>query len=446
MTSRTTGCGAVGRKPQSRRTRRSLHRSLALLVVFISALGIGTSTAQNAQTEITPAAVRADFDALWHYVADNYAYFDSRLTNWAAVPDLYKSDLERVKTRSELVALLEHVLDELYDAHAQLTVNTPSSPRLVPSGADIWAEWQQGRAIVEEVREGSDAERAGMRAGAEILAVNDVPIAYALRTRTGRSLRRVDDNVRSWALRAVLAGYHNQQRRIRFRFGGSDFNRTVPAADQFVTHEDRLVSRTLPTNVGYVRLQESLGDSRLIPEFDSALARHEPSAGGLILDLRDTPGGGNTTVAQAILGRFVRIEKPYQKHLLPSEERETGVRRSWLELVTPRGRSAYPQSVVVLVGHWTGSMGEGLAIGFDAVGAATIVGTPMAQLLGATYHFELPQSHIGINIPAEKLFHVNGTSREAFVPQVRLTREDLSDPSGDPWMKQALKVLSNRHR
>ena len=415
----------------------------ASFVVFAATLTISLSTALRAQPALTPAAVQADFDALWRDVSENYAYFDARLTNWSSVPELYRSELAGVQTRSELIAVFERVLDELYDAHAQLTINTATSPRLVPSGADVWAEWQQGKAIVTEVREDSDAQRSGIRAGAEILALNDVPIEAAVKARTGRSLRAVDDIVRSWALRAVLAGYHNQQRRIQFRIGSSVSRATLPAADQFVDRAVRLASRMLPNNIGYIRLHDSLGDSSVIGEFDSALAGDENTA-GLILDLRDTPGGGNTSVARALLGRFVRTERPYQKHVLPSEERETGVRRSWLELVTPRGPFRYQPPVVVLVGHWTGSMGEGIAIGFDAVEAATIVGTPMAQLLGATDHFELPQSHFGVNIPTEKLFHVNGTPREAFVPPVRVTLQDLSQPNGDPWMTKAMQVLSER--
>jgi carboxyl-terminal processing protease len=350
-----------------------------------------------------------------------------------------------VKSRSELIAVFERVLDELYDAHAQLTVNTAESPRLVPSGADVWAEWQHGQAIVTEVREGSDAQRSGIRAGAGILALDDQPIEAAMKARIGRSLRAVDDDVRSWALRAALAGRHNQQRRIQFKIGSAVSNATLPAADQFGNRPARLASRTLPDNIGYIRFHDSLGDSSVIGEFDSELARHRNTA-GLVLDLRDTPGGGNTTVARALLGRFVRTERPYQKHVLPSEERETGVRRSWLELVTPRGPFRYPSPVVVLVGHWTGSMGEGIAIGFDAVEAATIVGTPMAQLLGATDHFELPQSHFGVNIPSEKLFHVNGTPREAFVPPVRVTLQELSEPDGDPWMTKAMQVFNEQRR
>jgi carboxyl-terminal processing protease len=418
-------------------------RSLAVLIAFLATSAIVRSTASQAQPELTPAAVQADFDALWRYVNENYAYFDARVTGWSSVPALYKSDLAGVKTRSDLITVFERMLDELYDAHAQLTANTASSPRLVPSGADIWAEWQSGRAIVAEVREGSDAQRSGIRAGAEVLALNDVPIEQAVRARIGRSIRAADDNVRSWALRAVLAGYHNQPRLIRFKTGDTVSIANLPAADQLANREARLASRELPNNIGYLRVHDSLGDQRLIGEFDSALARFERTA-GLILDLRDTPGGGNTTVARAILGRFGRTEQPYQKHLLPTEERATGIRRSWLELVTPREPFRYARPVAVLVSHWTGSMGEGLAIGFDAMGAATIVGTPMARLLGATEHFELPQSHVGVNIPVERLFHVNGTPREAFVPRVRVTPADLIGPDPDPWMTRALQALERR--
>ena len=421
--------------------RRSLVPAVGSLSAgFLFAFALGRAAEPAPEPRVSEASVEADFKALWRDVAENYAYFDSRLTNWAAIPELYRKDLASVRTRSEMIAVFERILDELYDSHAQLTVNTASSPRLVPSGADIWAEWQGGRAIVLEVREGSDAERAGIRAGAEVLALDDLPIEEALEARIGRSVPRVDEEIRSWALRAALAGHHNRERRIRFRLGGSEFRRTLPAPDQFTAHGDRLTSRALSGNIGYIRFHDSLGDSRLVAEFDSRLAMFA-SASGLILDLRETPGGGNTSVARGILGRFVRAERPYQKHLLPSEERETGIRRSWLELVTPRGAPS-SRPVAVLVGHWTGSMGERLAIGFDAAGAATIVGTPMAHLLGATYHFELPQSHIGVNIPAEKLFHVDGTPREAFVPPMLVTPADLNEPKSDPWIRKAIDRLT----
>lgn len=40
---------------------------------------------------------------------------------------------------------------------------------------------------------------------------------------------------------------------------------------------------------------------------------------------------------------------------------------------------------------------------------ATIFGTRMAGLNGATYSHKMPNAGIGFSIPVEKLFHVNGT-------------------------------------
>ncbi len=71
---------------------------------------------------------------------------------------------------------------------------------------------------------------------------------------------------------------------------------------------------------------------------------------------------------------------------------------------------------IVKVGRWTGSMGEGLALGLDAMGAR-VEGGPMAGLLGAVYDFPLENSGLVLKLPAEKLFHIDGTPREAFNPR-----------------------------
>jgi len=99
-------------------------------------------------------------------------------------------------------------------------------------------------------------------------------------------------------------------------------------------------------------------------------------ARALILDLRDTPSGGNSTVALGILGRFVTTRLPYQRHRIPRYGQDD-VERNWLEEVAPRGPFTYRRRLVVLVDHWTGSMGEGMAIGLDAMRRGTVIGTTM---------------------------------------------------------------------
>ena len=387
----------------------------------------------------TPDELREDFDTAWRAANDRYAYFDAKATSWPDIPSLYADDLRQVSTRNALIALLEHVLDELYDPHAQLNVNLPNSPRLVPSGTDLWAEWRQGEALITDVRVGSDAQKAGIRPNDVVIDIDGTPIAEAVEARLGRSYPHSVAAARDWALRAVLAGRHDLRRVLRVRQGQAIRTLELGARDQFGARNAEPVSHSqIAPGIGYVRFNDSLGGAATIQAFDRALDDLSETR-GLIIDLRDTPSGGNSVVARGILGRFVTRDLPYQRHLLPSEERETGIRRSWLELVSPRG-TAYRRPVAVLVGHWTGSMGEGLAIGFDATASGTVVGTAMAGLLGATDHIVLPHTGIGLNLPTERLYHVDGTPREAFRPRVLV---DVTQPTSktDPFVAAALRVL-----
>lgn len=363
---------------------------------------------------LTPARIREDFAAFVSGVKATYAYFDVKATRWDDVARLYEPDVRRARSRQDLIELLESAIAELYDDHAHLTVNTARSPKLVPSGANLWAEWVGPAAIVTDVRSESDAERSGIRPGAAVVSINGVPIAEAVDRAIGRAVPKSDPAARNWALRRVLAGRHGEARRIVANQGGQRREIELPAKSAIPSPDPEPVTfRRQDDGVGYIRFNDSLGNGATIGEFDRALAALRDTR-GLVLDLRDTPSGGNSTVARGILGRFVTRETGYQKHVAPDEERETGIKRSWIELVSPRGPFTYGRDVTVLVGRWTGSMGEGLAIGFDGVGRGTVAGGPMAQLLGATYRIELPNSRIGVSLPAERLHHVDGTPREAF--------------------------------
>ncbi len=413
---------------------RSLSRTLLLTIGVTAPLLLAAETQYD---------FRQDFDAAWRGITETYAYFDAKATSWADVPKLYENDLQRMATRDEFVALLEHVLDELYDPHAQLTVNVATSPRLIPSGADLWAEWRSGQAVITDVRADSDAQRAGISPNDVVISIDNTPIADIVDARLGRSYSHSVAAARDWALRAVLAGRHDTPRLLQIRQDHTIRVVALAARDQFGGQNALPLSHSeIAPGIGYVRFNDSLGDNSAIQAFDRALGELRNTR-GLIVDLRNTPSGGNTAVAKGILGRFVSRDQPYQKHVLPTEERDTGIRRSWLELVTPRGDFIYQRPVVVLVGRWTGSMGEGLAMGFDATGTGTVVGTAMAGLVGATVRIMLPRTGIGINLPAERLYHVNGTPREAFLPKVLvdMTRQDLGE---DPILEAALRVLAQR--
>ncbi|MFC6222818.1 S41 family peptidase [Hymenobacter artigasi] len=393
------------------------------------------------RAQLTPAQYQQDFDYFWNTVNDNYAYFDKKQTDWALVRQVYGAQLPGIGSRAQFVRLLENALNELYDNHAGLSTNLPDSRRLVPTGTDVWARFEQGKPLVVAVRAGFGAERVGLRPGMEVLAINDVPVAQALLPLLGRCLKTIDPAARDLALNLALAGDHRTPRKLTVRAQSrrQELFPDQPTAQlEHIQYARPLESRQLGT-IGYIKINNSLGDNRLMAAFDSTL---EALAGttGLILDLRETPSGGNTTVARAIMGRFITAEQPYQRHEFPAEERAFGIRRSTLELVSPRPRP-YTRPLVVLVGRWTSSMGEGITIAFDAMQRATIVGTEMARLNGAVSSFRLPNSTFGFNIPTERLYRIDGLPRENFVPAEHI----MSDVKGttDTALEKALHHLQS---
>ncbi|MEO8806353.1 MAG: S41 family peptidase [Burkholderiaceae bacterium] len=403
----------------------------ALLAAAMLASPLPTLAAEDAGF---PSAEQraAEFANLCQFVEEEYAYFDARKTDWPKACAFYAAQTAEATDRNAYVSLLERALGELYDAHAHLGTNTPQSPRLVPTQSSLFGAWRGGKALIVAVKPGSAAEQAGLRPGTEVLTVDAEPIEAAVNRIEPKFLSQPDPVARDWALQIALAGHRDRQTvRLEARVDGAartfEYLAEAPQPGTLLSH--RSVGR-----VGHVRIHNSLGDPALVQAFDAALAAM-PDARALVLDLRDTPSGGTSSVARGLMGRFVRRPMPYQRHELVSEFRSHGVRRLWVEYVAPRGTPFLPP-VVVLVGHWTGSMGEGIAIGLNAARGARVVGQPMAHLLGALGETVLPHSKIPVRVPTEKLFHVDGRAREAFVPRAIVASGGAS--SADPELEAAI--------
>ena len=168
-------------------------------------------------------------------------------------------------------------------------------------------------------------------------------------------------------------------------------------------------------NIGLIRVNNSLGNDNLVSAFDNALDELSDTK-GLIIDLRNTLSGGDSYEAKGIISRFIGELRPYQEHSVTEKSNNNpDAARLWIEYLTPRG-DQYKQSVVVLVGRWTGSMGEGLAIGFEGMGRGEVVGSEMRRLAGEVWDFGFEHVNYGCQLPTARLRHINGTPRELYVP------------------------------
>jgi hypothetical protein len=145
--------------------------------------------------------------------------------------------------------------------------------------------------------------------------------------------------------------------------------------------------------------------------------------------------------------KFISKEHFYQKHEYYAEEKSSGIKRSWVEIVSPRKDKYNNKPLVVLCNHWTGSIAEGIVIGFDALNRPNtkIIGTEMARLKGAVYTFEMPNTKIRFTFPVERLYYINGLPREEYTPPIFIDRQKAIQKIGsDIFMEKALRYLKTR--
>ena len=381
----------------------------AIIFLFIAPSIIGQTKFQK------------DFSYYWQTVNDNFSYFGRQKTNWEKVRTIYQSVVDTIKNEDDFIHLLEAANNELYNGHVLLNRNTNSSNRLIPTGADLKVIYKNNTYIIGEIRAGFNADLCGLSSGMIITKFNDVPIDQAVSKLLPKSVAAFENPMYEYAATFLLAGTHDTKRKITVLVNGvekSFYPDNIPNKTE-EKYSTVFESKTLSQNIGYIKINNSLGNSDLIEAFDKALDGMM-NTNGLILDLRETPSGGTTIIARAIMSRFINEELPYQKHIYTAEEKETGIRRSTLELVSPRGK-IYTKPLAVLVNYWTASMGEGIAIGLEGMHRAKIMGTNMAGLLGEIFSFETPDLKIPFSFPCVQLQTVDGQPRENFVPEYLIT-------------------------
>lgn len=378
-------------------------------ILLILAALLPFAGAVHAQSpELPPEAYREDAQSIEGLVNSQYAYLDRFPGGVMPMSEALRAEAAAAHDRSTLLRYTEHAITALADHHAITGSSFRDSWALVPSYSDLWIEKQGEAWRITAVREGSPAEAAGVRVGESLDAVGGVATTEAVRAFWAELGLEPGGDRDGYGARVLAAGRRDRERDLTI----SGRRLSLPNLYTGATDRSPLsVSQDGRTLV--IRFNDSLGHSDTIAAFDAAMATARPGQ-PIRIDLTDTASGGNTSVARAVMGWFVTEARPYQIHNLPSEERETGVPRQWIEQVLPRPGKHHDGPVTVRAGRWTGSMGEGLTVGLAALGART-EGGPMAGLLGAIYDFRLERTLMVIKFPAERLYAVDGTPREAFV-------------------------------
>lgn len=380
------------------------------ILLILAALLPFAGSARAQTPDLPPEAWREDARSIEGLINDQYAYLDRFPDGVMPMSDTLRAEADAVHDRSSLLRYAEHALTALADHHAITGASFRDSWAVTPSYSDLWVERQGEVWRITAVRTGSSAEAAGVSVGQTLDAVGGVRTTDAVRAFWAELGLEPGGDRDGYAARVLAAGRRDRGRDLTVS------GRRLSLPNLYVDRADRPpVSVREDGGALVIRFNDSLGDGATVAAFDAAMAAARPGQ-PVVIDLTDTAGGGNTSVARAVMGWFVTEARPYQIHNLPAEERETGVPRQWVEQVLPRAGKHHDGPVTVRVGRWTGSMGEGLAVGFDALGAR-VEGGRMAGLLGAIYDLRLERSGLVIKVPVERLYAVDGTPREAFEPR-----------------------------
>ncbi len=386
-----------------------------LIVTFIILLNFFYANSQA--NAIDRVKIKEDLDEILTDISQNYSYLQEKNVDLNCIKAYYEKQIPKIKTEEQTVLFFEYLLDEFYDSHLILSTNRSSSFRLY---SPIYATIKNGKPIITNVWQTQIENLDQNIIGAELLEINGTAFDKAIEQFPTHCSDKGSDKVREWIVNKILAGRYNQPRMLSLKL--SNKKTVVFDLDKLkLTQSPKLLTAAVENGIGIIRINNSLGNNNLIKEFDKTLDSLMDTR-GLVIDLRNTVDGGNSYVARGIMGRFIDRPKPYQKHLISEQyDGNTIVERSWTENVSPRGEQ-YKKDVVVLVGRWTGSMGEGLAIGFEGMERAKIVGSEMERLAGEMSGFSFKHHRFGYRLSTAKLFHVNGTPREKYVPTNYVTQ------------------------
>jgi carboxyl-terminal processing protease len=403
----------------------ALARRLAALALFLLAGAVSAAPAPASRQQ------GEDLDALCKAIDEGYVYFDMDRAQWKRACEKWRPLAVRAATRGDFVAALEGLVSELHDDN--VTLSERSTARKLPWETDLYAVYRDNVATIDSVRTFGDSDVAGVRPGVTLLRIDDIPVDQVIRNRLGPGNH--SKRAMSWALRHTLAGPLSGVETITVRDG----QETIALRIERSPPQSRAIGRPVyarrmgdDRDIGYLRVRIGADDAKLPGQFDTAL-ENLLGTKALIIDIRDHPGPGTAEVSRAILSRFATTETAWQLRELPEGPRV-------FDTVAPRG-TPYKGKIVVLVDRWTAAEGEAVATGLVAVANAHVVGTRMTGLRGRLHEAKLPNSHIAVSFPGERIYLVSGERRESYVPDVLV---DTGAPQGgpaDPILYQGLKVL-----
>lgn len=331
------------------------------------------------------------FDRLWRAMRDNYPFFDLKGVDWDAVYARYRPQVESAHTEDAYFAAVASMLAELNDGHTELS--SPQSD-LACYGDMVEIE---GVAVVNGI--GATARAAGLSRGDAVRQINNRSIDAAI----AQLDRRLRDGSTPWQQRAtgmfhLLCAPPDQPIALDVETVGGERREIIlapvanpppPTAAQSHSRGPLVTGERLPSGFGLIRVPAFFNRDGhdVVAEFDAALDTLM-DAPGIILDLRGN-GGGNTSVAHGVAGRFHRQSFRYIRQTFRQPTLMRGWRTTTYWQVEPRG-PIYDRPVVLIIDVTNASSAEDFIVSMVDGGRARSVGRLTGGMSGNPVSMALP--------------------------------------------------------
>lgn len=418
-----------------------MKHSIIICAVMASALGFIACSQQASSESENKFVAEAAWDEFKSTFDLFYAYRDNMDFDVDVAMNATRARAHAAKDAESFRRALSEFSYLFADPHIIIGPLASTDYNVVPTSADLRIGFENGRYQVIDVRAGAASDKAGIRPGDVLEAVEGRNINIAVQALFEGYVTSPTARQKSHVATLLANGIRTGDRTLTFS--------SRPTVSLSNTREyAKAINARPPLSISYlddvavIRFHNSLGNNETIKAFDAAMSKTS-QASGLILDFRETPSGGNTEVARSIIGHFIKDARAYQMHRIPSLEREFTVPRQFVEYVLPRAPYRDPITVVALGSYWTGSMGEGVIIGLDGAANMHIIASDMAGLLGGLSNYNLQESGLRIDLPSESLFHINGVPRENYIADTVLRSAERDENGDDPAIRAALSFFAN---
>lgn len=352
-----------------------------------------------------------------------YPFGDLKKIKWNELKDKYEpifQKAEKDKDKDLYYKTLREYLYSIGDGHIKIMNDNPDIRKAeVGGGFGISTiQLDDGKVLVNLVLKDSPADKNGIKLGAEIVTWEGKPGNVVLKdtkwtdnpvaTNSDKLYEQGRYMVRTSIGKEVLVGFKNmgekEIKEVTLKAYDDNYETLNKTKLKLIKGEDPVEGKILSNGYGYIKIKYFLNTDTSSPEkvIEEKLKMFQAkNIKGLIIDLRNNPGGDDD-IAASIAGHFINKIKFYEyvsyynKYTKKFEINDSETRN-----ITP-SKPYYNGNIAILINNKTGSSAEGMPIILKGSPNIKIVGFTSTNgsfgVITSPIKFKMPEGYV-IQVP-----------------------------------------------